>query len=260
MAPMSRLSSYASVAYWDARYQQCALGARDEDGDHDPRRELTFDWLAMADDVLPYMQTTPADLADGNGRILEVGCGNSTLAQTLSDAGFRDILAVDFSETVVQMMDESKPPGSTVRYAVADCRDMRGVVGDDSCAAVVDKGLLDAVLNDFDQAVWWEKSASRRITRDNPEGRRDRGCPYDGETSRAEALKVVAEFARVLHDGAELLVVSYEPPSGRTWLFEEDGKVWQQTFEPEEDDAGNFVYRYRRKARTAVPTGLYEMD
>ena len=231
---------YATPAYWNERYR--AAAEADAESERDAR---TFEWLADAEEARRLVRTTAA-----GARLVELGCGNSTVAEGMAMAGF-DVLAVDFSERCVAMMEErrdelnaARAAPLTLRFAVADCRDLGAQVAAASADVVFDKGLVDAVLNEHDQHAWFEKCNARK--QPPPPN------PYDGPGSAADARRVVAEAARILKDGGEFVVVSYEPPAGRLKFFD-DADVWMADANtPYEDERGNFVYRFYRRRRRAT--------
>jgi 2-polyprenyl-3-methyl-5-hydroxy-6-metoxy-1,4-benzoquinol methylase len=74
------------------------------------RKQLPFEWYGEYEDLKDLFEKylKPAD------KILHIGCGNSTLTETLFDIGFRHIQNVDISSTVVKQMNkrnEKRIPG-----------------------------------------------------------------------------------------------------------------------------------------------------
>ena len=98
--------------------------------------------------------------ARGNGLVVDVGCGSSSMGhQMWNDFHFGHLVLTDIDEGVLRTMRErfgtSEASGDggggvkrrTVRCVTCDARDMSGV-GTASCAIVVDKGTLDALSGD----------------------------------------------------------------------------------------------------------------
>ena len=108
--------------------------------------------------------------ARGNGLVVDVGCGSSSMGhQMWNDFHFGHLVLTDIDEGVLRTMrdrfgtetndddddEASEASGDggggvkrrTVRCVTCDARDMSGV-GTASCAIVVDKGTLDALSGD----------------------------------------------------------------------------------------------------------------
>lgn len=81
--------------------------------------------------------------------ILEIGCGESTLASKLFDAFWQKapVLGIDISEAAIQRSRADVPqelrtsPGP--RFLVADATNMKRLIKDDDVEIVVDKGMSD---------------------------------------------------------------------------------------------------------------------
>ena len=73
---------YGKIEYWENRYKK----------DHEP-----FDWYqrygGIKDIITQYMQQT--------SQILNIGCGNSTLAEELYEDGYHAVTSVDYSKIVI---------------------------------------------------------------------------------------------------------------------------------------------------------------
>lgn len=126
------LDDLQTSEYWDQRY------AREEG--------TSYDWFKSFDDIkdviLPHVPLREA-------RILELGCGNSTITPGLHDAGYANLTAIDFSSTLVKQMQQRYPG---VNFQCMDIREMLepaqldsiGPIG--SYDLVIDKGTLDALV------------------------------------------------------------------------------------------------------------------
>ncbi|CAN6462771.1 unnamed protein product [Victoria cruziana] len=129
-------------------------------GSHDPF-EWYSEWLEVSDMLLHELRSLAPASPDARGteyrsgsaaapdatacRILVPGCGNSRLSECLHDAGFRDIINIDFSRVVISDMlrlhIRTRP---SMRWRVMDMTDLQ--FADGSFDAVVDKGGLDALM------------------------------------------------------------------------------------------------------------------
>jgi 2-polyprenyl-3-methyl-5-hydroxy-6-metoxy-1,4-benzoquinol methylase len=74
---------YAKASFWDDRYAE---------------KGGFFDWYAEYPELKPVFNEygiTPSD------RVLMVGCGNSKLSQQMWEAGYKDIVNIDISPSVI---------------------------------------------------------------------------------------------------------------------------------------------------------------
>ena len=78
-------ADYGTQAYWEERFAQ----------------EDAYEWLIKFKDVERQLCCLIPSHAS---RILVVGCGNSDFSSDLYDSGFRHIVNIDFSETVIENM------------------------------------------------------------------------------------------------------------------------------------------------------------
>ena len=64
-------------------------------------REESFDWFKKYDDLKAILAK---HISDKSASIIMLGCGNSTLSEDMYNDGYKNILNVDFSETVIEKM------------------------------------------------------------------------------------------------------------------------------------------------------------
>ena len=85
-------------------------------------------------------------------KILQIGCGNSSLASDLYDVGYRQITSIDISDLVINQM---KAANSRDRpELVFQKMDVTSLSHEDnSFSVVLDKGTLDALFTGTDEAV-----------------------------------------------------------------------------------------------------------
>jgi EEF1A lysine methyltransferase 4 len=75
--------------YWEERFAE----------------EGEYEWLASWSSVSELLeQSLPP--RESNPKILVVGCGNSEFSAGLYDAGWTDVTSIDFSEVVIQNMEQ----------------------------------------------------------------------------------------------------------------------------------------------------------
>jgi len=104
------------------------------------RGSRAFEWYGgWADIKAPLLA-----IGAGTGRILVVGCGNSSLSAEMYDAGMKDIVNVDYSEGVIEEMRSKNAAREGMTWVAGDAR-ATGLDGG-AMSLVVDKGTLDAML------------------------------------------------------------------------------------------------------------------
>jgi len=141
-----------------------------------------FDWYQKYDALSTLFKKylKPVD------KILMVGCGNSRLSEDMHKDGFKNITNIDISNAVIKAMEQKSKDHEGMTYKTIDATNMPEFANG-SFDAAVDKGTLDAIL-----------------------------C---GESSIANADKMLGEISRVLRPGGVFVVVTYgDPPTRLTYL------------------------------------------
>lgn len=119
--------------YWDDRFQ----------------KEEEYDWLAKFSDIYSTLQPyiKPSD------KILVLGCGNSTFSEDLYDAGYHNIVNIDFSDTVIDNMERKyKLSRPSMEWICMDMTDLQFPLH--SFDVVIDKAAMDALMVD-EGDVWY---------------------------------------------------------------------------------------------------------
>ncbi|WVF69944.1 hypothetical protein IAT40_004729 [Kwoniella sp. CBS 6097] len=155
---------YGTHEYWEERY------AKEADG-------TTFDWFLSPNYLLPLFEELTSDIEpvpkasrsgsttpegnegsanvpiSGNGkgkgkgkgtRMLMLGCGNSALGEVLYDAGWKNIVNLDYSKVVIDQMKERHTSRPLMEWHEMDVLDLQ--YGEEEFDLVVDKGTMDAML------------------------------------------------------------------------------------------------------------------
>ena len=132
------MPDYGSQEYWEHRYE----AERVKYGN-----KHSFEWY-FGWDVLSTLVMNYTSEARGE-RILIVGCGNSNWAEQMYDAGYRNLTCVDWSRTVVGLMQTRYKRYEGLLFEQCDVRRMLqyGTGGFD---LVIDKAVLDAVMCGID--------------------------------------------------------------------------------------------------------------
>nr|XP_048322156.1 EEF1A lysine methyltransferase 4 isoform X2 [Ziziphus jujuba var. spinosa] len=131
MGSSTTQQAYGEAWYWDKRYAQESAGS--------------FDWYQKYNSLAPLIRLYIPPLSHHRNRILVVGCGNSALSQGLADDGYEDVVSIDISSVVVEVMQRRYSDRPCLKYLQMDVRDMSGFQTS-SFDAVVDKGTLDSLL------------------------------------------------------------------------------------------------------------------
>ncbi|NXX93492.1 MET13 protein, partial [Centropus bengalensis] len=128
-------AEFGSAHYWDRFFRQ--------------RGQRPFEWYGAFAELCPVLHkyVRPRD------KVLVVGCGNSELSEQMYDVGMcEDIVNIDLSGTVIRQMQErsgSKRP--KMSYLLMDMLQMD--FPDGHFQVVLDKGTLDAILTDEEEAT-----------------------------------------------------------------------------------------------------------
>ncbi len=114
--------------------------------------------------------------------MLLIGIGRSEAIEVLYSKGFRDIVAIDISPTIIHKMQVKYSSYSGVEFLVMDAREL-SYFNDETFSLVIDKGCLDALF-----------------------------CGTDYLTSSEQFCK---EIHRVMRKNAFFLCISYATPIAR---------------------------------------------
>jgi SAM-dependent methyltransferase len=125
-------SVFKKKDYWEERFQS----------------EDSYEWLVSFDHVRSRLET----FVKASDKILVLGCGNSPFSNNLYDAGFENIVNIDFSAVVIEKMAienaEKRPKMQWI------CMDMLQLdFSDASFDIVIDKAAMDAIMVD-EKDVW----------------------------------------------------------------------------------------------------------
>lgn len=112
------------------------------------KRNTAFEWYGEYTDLCHILHK----YIKSSSKTLVVGCGNSTLSESMYDAGIIDIINIDISEVVIKKMGarnlEKRPK------MVFTQMDMLAMSFDDGTFdCVLDKGTLDAIYSNTDDVT-----------------------------------------------------------------------------------------------------------
>jgi SAM-dependent methyltransferase len=91
-------TEYGKKEYWDERFAE----------------EKNYEWLVGYAHVASQL----SPLLKFSDNILVVGCGNSTFSADLYDAGFKNIVNIDYSEVVIASMREENKDREEMEWRV----------------------------------------------------------------------------------------------------------------------------------------------
>lgn len=164
--------------YWEARYSK----------DSSP-----FEWLQRYEEFAPFLKAALLKAGPKVGKLLDCGCGTSTIAARLvSDGIVADASCVDCSAAVVAARKAvGKVKG--VKFNVVDCCTLEGIE-DSSFDAVIDKATLDSIA-----------------------------C---GPQSGSRVASYISSVQRVLRSGGVFALLSWRTLEFRTKFFEASASGW----------------------------------
>ncbi|XP_078179465.1 uncharacterized protein LOC144573555 [Carex rostrata] len=178
-AAMWKATDYGNAGYWDARYKTEKGGA-------------PFDWYRSYAALRPFLR----HFVPTSSRVLMLGCGNSLMSEDMVKDGYPEIVNVDISSVVIDMMKQRHGHIPQLTYVQMDVRDMR-LFSDRSFDCVVDKGTLDALL-----------------------------C---GTNALQAASQMLGEVNRVLKQSGIYMLITYGAPSVRVQYLKQAGPNWKIT-------------------------------
>lgn len=129
-------SRFAKKAYWDDRFKE----------------EEKYDWLVE----FKHVEQTLTPLLAPSNRILIVGCGNSTFSRSIYDAGFKNIVNIDYSGVVIENMRKVNEDCEGMTWAEMDMTQL--TFEDASFDVVIDKAAMDALM--VDEGDVWDPEQS----------------------------------------------------------------------------------------------------
>ena len=194
----------AFAEYWDKRYKGDLKTDEEED-------EEQYEWFKTFDKLRPFL-VKHLPPGSEHPRVLQLGCGTSTLTGDMYNLGYHEQVSIDFSPVAIEVMKD-KYATQNLDWQVMDVRKL--TFTDAYFDVAIDKGTLDAMLH---------------------------GSLWDPEDDvKANAQAYVDEVARVLKPGGRWLYVTYRQPHFLKPLLERPDK-WDLQVETLEDAPGTFEY------------------
>ena len=182
-------SDFSADDYWEKFFKK--------------RDNLPFEWYGDYENIKLLLEKyiKPKD------NVLQIGCGNSALAEQLFDSGFRSLSNIDLNDTVIKQMKKRNAksrPG--LHFEQMDATALR--YENDSFNVVLDKGTSDALISSSSKDQF-ETSASEDVLKLNNN--------FDTlETSLNDEdlknLKLFSEADRVLIASGRFICVTLAQP------------------------------------------------
>jgi ubiquinone/menaquinone biosynthesis C-methylase UbiE len=129
-------SKFNKRDYWDERFKD----------------EVKYDWLME----YQHVEKELVSLVKPEDRILIVGCGNSTFSRSMYDAGFHNIVNIDYSKVVIEHMSAANAECEGMSWLEMDMTNL--TFEDSSFDVVIDKAAMDALA--VDEGDVWDPEVS----------------------------------------------------------------------------------------------------
>ncbi|KAG9457362.1 hypothetical protein H6P81_001870 [Aristolochia fimbriata] len=166
--------NYGDAQYWDSRYIH-------EAG--------SFDWYQRYTALRPFIRMC----CPISGRVLMVGCGNAVISEDMVNDGYEEIVNIDISSVVIEMMKKKYENLPQLKYLQMDVRNM-DIFPDKSFDCILDKGTLDSLM-----------------------------C---GTNAPSSASQMLEEVNRILKPGGTYMLITYGDPSVRMPHLKKPGYNW----------------------------------
>lgn len=144
------------VAYWDVRYQEEAKAWLQFE---------MFDWYAPFSILYPVLESLIINHV-GSQRVLIIGVGRSDIIEHLYKLGYRNIVAIDISPSIIRIMSERYFEYTGVEFKVADVRELN-IFPDNYFTLIFDKACIDSLFcrSDFNSIIQDVMSELFRVLR-----------------------------------------------------------------------------------------------
>jgi ubiquinone/menaquinone biosynthesis C-methylase UbiE len=161
-------------SYWDSRFEE----------------EESYEWLVDYAKIEKYI--VPHINNSKSSQILLVGVGNSSFSSDLYDAGWKNLVNIDFSQVCIDRMSalhkETRP---LMEWVTMDMTNLSGFA-DESFDHIIDKAAMDALMV-------------------------DEGDVWDPAQHVVEVVdKMCCEMSRVLKPGGKYIQISFAQPHFRS--------------------------------------------
>uniref|UniRef100_A0A3P9L1V2 EEF1A lysine methyltransferase 4 n=1 Tax=Oryzias latipes TaxID=8090 RepID=A0A3P9L1V2_ORYLA len=173
-------SQYNDVVYWDERY----------------KTEQSYDWLGS----FSKFQHLLEKVVKKEDSILMLGCGNSSLSGDMYDAGYHNIINIDYSSVCIDTMSARYSSCPSMSWHQMDVRKLSFC--DASFDVIIEKATLDAIM--VDEKTPWEVSK---------------------ETANF-IHQALTEISRCLKPGGRFISITFAQPFFRKRLYARTQYSW----------------------------------
>lgn len=161
-------------------------------------------------------------IPERDARILMLGCGNSTLSPSMHDAGYRNIVNIDYSSNLITRLSSRYPDQTYLEMDITQLRQPANLTtlgGASSFDIALDKGTMDALMAEGKGSSVWSPSP----------------------TVVANVREMLKGVDALLKPGGRMIYITFGQPHFRKpWLEEVQG--WHVTVSTLGDMFHYFVY------------------
>lgn len=119
--------NYGDALYWNERYTEEGVSS--------------FDWYQRYSALRPFL----LKFVPLSSTVLMVGCGNAAMSEDMAKDGYAEIINIDISSVVIEIMRRKCAHIPQLKYLQMDVRDL-SFFQDGLFDCVIDKGTLDSLM------------------------------------------------------------------------------------------------------------------
>lgn len=140
---MDKNSKYKSVDYWNDRYKD----------------EESFEWFCDYGKFKEILcnHIKPTDC------IVNLGCGNSKMSELMYLDGFKNLINIDYSETLIELMRDRCKKYKEMSWLTMDINNLQFEAN--SIDIIIEKGTLDSLL--VDESDPWNMTKENQVKINN---------------------------------------------------------------------------------------------
>lgn len=194
---------FGTKEYWEKRYEKEEL--------------LSFDWFKGFQELRILFENL---IANKSGKVLQLGCGNSLMSHELYRHGWKNIVNVDYSETVIKSMIKKSISMPDMEWVVTDILRLNDSFEPETFDYAIDKGTLDALLT-------------------------EKHDPWNPEQELIAKIKIyLTQIAQSLKPNGKLIHITYSQPHFRTIFLNlvKSFKIIVHKLKEDSDAFDYFVY------------------
>jgi len=140
--------NYSKKEYWDYHYKF--------------NKQEQYDWLQT------YLQLKPfiTNYLKKEYAYLVIGCGNALYSGEMYDDGYKNIINIDYSKEVIEVMSQRNATRPDMKWIYADATDM-SIFKNEEFDVIIDKSVLDSIMCSEEAERLCDKMSTevRRVTK-----------------------------------------------------------------------------------------------